>query len=50
MTRDEFIIHVYCMVAERIEGMTVRKAGFPPSAAGRGGVDAGGRGRISRHA
>ena len=32
MTRDEFIIAVYLMVAEKTEGLTIRKAGFPPSA------------------
>jgi len=32
MTQDEFIIAVYLMVAEKIEGYKIRKAGFPPSA------------------
>ena len=32
MTPAEFIIAIYLMVAERIEGLSIRRAGFPPSA------------------
>ncbi len=32
MTHEEFIIAVYLMIAEKIEGLILRKAGFPPSA------------------
>jgi hypothetical protein len=33
MTRDEFIIHVYCLVEENmtaLEGIKIRGAGFSP--------------------
>jgi Transposase DDE domain len=30
MTQDEFIIHVYCMIADQIGTRRIRRAGFPP--------------------